>query len=299
MIKEWGKREILTPSTDSPNLSSIVRCIAGQKENQHCVKVFFKEKNNQVQDFIKKQGKTLSLSDETKYEFVNVYEDLEKMQKEAIYIKQKENEAPDIDRDRRSELENYIYSTAEKIYTKYSNVVGIDVSNFHSKSQKETSCIVLYCLDKVLIPFGEKKLPSSLLFISKNEPFTKKKVLCDVREEIIMFGSCDNCLANTFNLGCSIGGPLNGGSVGFLINSPFKGFLTAAHVAAEDANAIYKCAETGFERTKGRKEDIAHPFNSSFKIGTVEHCFFGNFDNNGLDVAIVRMASSMECLAGK
>ena len=275
------------------NLSSVIRYVVGKKEGQHCVKVFLKEYNDDVQKFFKDQGKKLSFPDDTTYEFINVHKDLDKKQEEAKKTKKKEKNAPPIDKDLRLALSNFIASTAEKIYAKYSSVVGIDVSNFHSKLQVVTPCIVLYCLDEDLIPLGEEILPKSLYMSAK------KEIPCDFREDIIMFGSCNNCLGDTFSFGCDIGGPINGGSLGFFINAPFKGFLTAAHVAAQDAKGIYKGHETGFERTIGNKEKITHPFKSPIIIGTVEHCIFGNFRECGLDVAIVRLVTSEEISEGK
>lgn len=280
------------------NLPSIVRCDVGKKDGHHCVKVFLKECNDDVQNLFKDQGGKMSFPDETTYEFINVNKDLDKKQEEARETKKKENNAPAIDRDLRLALGNFIASTAEKIYAKYSNVVGIDVSNFYSKHQEVTPCIVLYCLDKDFIPLGEENLPRSL-YMSTNDPSKSTEIPCDFREEIIMFGSCNNCLGDTFNLGCNIGGPINGGSLGFFINSPFKGFLTAAHVAAEDAKGIYKGHETDFKRTQGNKENITHPFKSPIIIGTVERCMFGNFRESGLDVAIVRLITSGEISEGK
>ena len=299
VTKEWEKRELLTSSEDLTNLSSVVRFVVGKKEGHHCVKVFLKEYNDEVQKFFKDQGKKFSFPDETTYEFINVHKDLDKKQEEARETKKKENNAPPIDKDLRLALSNFIAATAEKIYAKYSNVVGIDVSNFHSKRQADTPCIVLYCLDKDLIPLGEEILPRSF-YMS-----TKEKIPCDFREDIIMFGSCNNCFGDTFNLGCSIGGPNTGGSLGFFINSPFTGFLTAAHVAAKDPQKIYKFHEPGFERIKeieGNEENedkITHPFNSQIIIGTVKHIIFGNFGEFGLDVAIVRVGTSEESSEGK
>ena len=299
VTKEWEKRELLTSSADLTNLSSVVRYVVGKKEGQHCVKVFLKEYDDDVQKFFKDQGRKLSFPDDTTYEFINVHKDLDKKKEEARETKKKEKNAPPIDKDLRLALRNFITSTAEKIYAKYSNVVGIDVSNFHSKHREVTPCIVLYCLDEELIPLGEEILPRSL-YMS-----TKKEIPCDFREDIIMFGSCNNCLGDTFNLGCNIGGPNVGGSLGFFINSPFNGFLTAAHVAAKDPQGIYKSHEPGFERIKeneGNEENedqITHPFNSQIIIGTVKHNIFGNFREFGLDVAIVCLGTSAERSEGK
>lgn len=161
-----------------------------------------------------------------------------------------------------------------KIYGKYSNVVGIGVSNIHigNDNVKITPCIVLYCLDKTLVPFGETPLSSHM-----------GKYLCDTREKIVMFGSCESCL--NVNPGCDIGSHFFAGSAGFLVNSsncPFTGFLTAAHVVVKDVSSIYEENSPNFiVNTYNQQEDIMHPSNSGKKIGVVHNCIFGNYCSNG------------------
>ena len=112
---------------------------------------------------------------------------------------------------------------------------------------------------------------------------------CDIREDIMMFGSCDQCIENTLSSGCDIGSSYRGGSAGFMFNSPFRGFITAAHVAVKNIGAFYKSEEKDLSCTMSLREDIVHPFKSPVIVGEVDKCILGNFNNDGLDVAIVRM----------
>lgn len=79
-----------------------------------------------------------------------------------------------------------------------------------AKPDKLGPCIILYCLHKCLIPFGEKPLPESIA----GWP-------CDIREDFVRFGQCpQNCTAQNQRLpdpGCSIGKKWDSssGSAGF------------------------------------------------------------------------------------
>lgn len=56
-------------------------------------------------------------------------------------------------------------------------------------------CIIIYCLDKDLVFFGEK------LFLKILEGF-----FCDIWEDCIMFGGCFDCYEIVYlNFGCCIG----------------------------------------------------------------------------------------------
>lgn len=288
MVNEWKKREILGKCDELNNFPSVLKVLVGQKGNKKCVKAFFEEKNEKAEIFLKSLSGKLSLSGETIYEFINVNEELEKKREEVNEIRKREETAPSIPSAVQQALGEYIDSNAEKIYAKYSNVIGIDVSNVLTRDNKETPCIVLYCLDKTIIPFGEKELPCML-----------QEFPCDIREDIMMFGSCDKCIENTLSSGCDIGSSYMGGSAGFMINSPFRGFLTAAHVAVKNVGAIYKSEENDLFCARGLREEIVHPFKSPVIVGEVEKCILGNFNNDGLDVAIVRMNTPMQNPTGK
>lgn len=156
--------------------------------------------------------------------------------KEVEQLKLRECEAPPVDNITRKQLKQIIQDHGEKIYGLFFNVVGINTSNARrvSNSIKEEPCIVLYCLGKSLIPFGEKRLPESIA----GWP-------CDIREDFVRFGRCPgNCPAQNRSLpdtGCSIGikSDSSSGSAGFLYkskeptNALGDGFFTAAHVAVK------------------------------------------------------------------
>lgn len=290
MVNEWKKREIFGKGDELNNFPSVLKVLVGQKGNKNCLKVFFEEKNEKAEILLKKLSGKLSLSGETIHEFINVNEELERKREEVNEIRKREETAPSIPSPVQQALGEYIDSNAEKIYAKYSNVIGIDVSNVLTKEHKETPCIVLYCLDKTIIPFGEKELPCML-----------QEFPCDIREDIMMFGSCDQCIENTFSSGCNIGSSYKGGSAGFMINSPFRGFLTAAHVAVKNVKDFYKSElkETDLFCTRSLREEIVHPFRSPVVVGEAEKCILGNFNNDGLDVAIVRMNPPMQNPNGK
>lgn len=110
-------------------------------------------------------------------------------------------------------MKQIIQDHGKKIYALFSNVVGIQVGKARrvGNSIQEGPCIILYCLDKGLIPFGEKPLPESIA----GWP-------CDIREDFVRFGRCFiNCPAQNQSLpdpGCCIGikGDEHSGSAGFL-----------------------------------------------------------------------------------
>lgn len=290
MVQEWEKREIFKASGEIKDYSSVVKYILGRKNDQPCVKVFLRNDDENAKSFFKEQRN--GLSQDTQIEFVLLEGNRKKTWEAVMKIKQIEREAPNIPRKTRDELEEIANREADKIYGKYSNVVGIGVSNIHigNGNVKITPCIVLYCLDKTLVPFGETPLPSHM-----------GKYLCDTREKIVMFGSCESCL--NVNPGCDIGSHFFAGSAGFLVNSsncPFTGFLTAAHVVVKDVSSIYEeNSPNFFVNTYNQQEDIMHPSNSGKKIGVVHNCIFGNYCSNGSDVAIVRMSSDAKTTEGE
>lgn len=96
-------------------------------------------------------------------------------------------------------------------------------------------CIIIYCLDKDLVFFGEK------LFLKILEGF-----FCDIWEDFIMFGGCFDCYEIVYlNFGCCIGLFLNGiGFVGFLVKInelglEILGFLIVVYVVVENWINLY------------------------------------------------------------
>lgn len=81
-------------------------------------------------------------------------------------------------------------------YVNYLNVIGFGISNVRYVVGNiiYEFCIVIYCLDKLIILYGENFLLESF-----------KEFFCDVREDVILFGFCYDCYYVNVSLGCSIG----------------------------------------------------------------------------------------------
>lgn len=213
---------------------------------------------------------------------------------ELVQMQDKDNEIPLSD-DIRSELNNIINSEAEKIYANYSIVSGLGVDNVRYDGNESVNepCIVIYCLDKILLPYGEKMLPTSL----GGYP-------CDIREGVFMFGNCADCRHKDPDPGCTIYRPNridDLGSAGFLVRSTVSkkvtGFLTAAHVAIEDIADLYdervdlsRCSND----LKAKRHCVIHLSNSRGLrcAGKVKKSIIGNYLENqkliGIDAAYVK-----------
>lgn len=296
VIKEWEQRDIIKDKSSLQNHPSIVKFIVGHKgDRKPVVKVFTRGDEETTKSFF---ISCCNVSKDTKFEFENVqdtnklYDDDEKV----TYVS---------DKRKSKDLKEFIQRNAKKIYAKYSNIVGIRISCGSRFGDTETDShgIILYCLDKSIIPFGENPLPKHL----SGWP-------CIHREDFFMFGKCpEDCLSTNDKLpvpGCSIGIPLCAwlGSVGFLYesinpNNEFgSGFLTASHVAIKDFKELYH-DETPLSNhsLRSKKYLIVHPTcqndqhvgntNEHYQVvGEVVESFIGNFGTSGksLDIAIVR-----------
>lgn len=118
-------------------------------------------------------------------------------------------------------------------YVNYFNVIGFGISNVRYVVGNiiYEVCIVIYCLDKLIIFFGENFLLESI-----------DGVFCDVREDIILFGFCYDCCDVNVSLGCSIGMYFKSdfGFVGFfvklnfLLNNYVIGFFIVVYVVIDD-----------------------------------------------------------------
>lgn len=294
-IDEWIKREVIEDTASLHDFPSILKCIAGQRNNKHVVKVYL---SGDTTEESKEAFKQKCKSGITDFEFVNIGETNE-MPKEIEKIKAIEREAPEIDRSTVKKLEKIIQEHTNKLYARYSNIIGIRIGRSVHGDKLEQPCIIFYCLDKTLIPFGEKKLPESL----EGWP-------CDLREDFIMSEGCtENCRTTTADypsLGCSIGIPSDnaGGSVGFMYKSEnltkfVSGFLTASHVAIKNCQELHSAKtlhELSTHSLGKEKHYIVHP---SWKdggdvdniVGEVREAFYGNNDLSaeceGLDIAFV------------
>lgn len=265
-------------------------------DKKQVVKVFLRGEDEETETFFKN---CCDVSKDIQFEFVNVERSKDK-NKEVEQLKVLERKAPAVDTSTRKQLKQIIQEQGKKIYALFSNVVGIRIGKPRrvGNSIEKKPCIVLYCLDKSLIPFGEKPLPKSI----EGWP-------CDIREDFFRFGRCPrHCPAQNQSLpdpGCSIGikSDSSSGSAGFLYESrePKRklgdGFFTAAHVAVKDLSKLY--SDTSFTMASLSPDDniIVHPSfpengNKNYRVGRVVEAFFGKRENIDLDFAVVKISES-------
>lgn len=273
----------------------MTKCIAGQKNGTIAMKIYHtSEITIEDKEAFKKNFESLGLKD---FEFIN-FEDGEEMLEEFEKIKSIENNATAIDKSTEATLRTIIQSNAEKLYARYSNIIGIRTGKCVCDGIVGEPCIILYCLDKNLIPLGERKLPETL----EGWP-------CDLREDFIMLGKCTaKCRATIADypvLGCSIGMPSHSasGSVGFMYETTDddvfqSGFLTASHVAVAECHKL-QSENTFLSNHDLMQEDhiIVHPSykdnrDDNYKVGHVVEAFFGTTQSEGLDIAVVKTCKS-------
>lgn len=296
-IEEWYKREISETKSLLRNNPSIIKYIAGHKEEgrKEVVKVFVSnDDENTKRAFIK----CCKVSENTHFEFVKVQrtENKKKQNKEKQRLERK---VFAVENSERKQLTEIIQKEEDKMYARHSHLIGIRIGNISQGDdlEKEQLGIILYCLDKTLIPFGEKPLPNSI-----------KGWQCDVREDFFMFGACPNpcrkIYPNLTELGCSIGikSDLSAGSAGFFYESknpdnPYgSGFLTASHVAIKQSKLLSSSGKRLLQHNLRRKEHIiVHPSltdddTANNAVGLVVEAYCGNYGDppTGLDVAAVR-----------
>lgn len=285
------------------NHPSIMQYIAGHKlDGQPVVKVFLRDNDKDAQIDFKNACYDL---EDTELEFVNVAQKSMEIQRQAEKMKLCERNAPAIDKKTRNEIKQVIQEHGGKIYATYSNVVGMRIGKVRSVGDEieDNPCIVLYCLDKNLIPFGEKPLPKTIAGCP-----------CDIREDYVMFGHCPNrCPASRQNLpepGCSIGIPSvdSSGSVGFLVEpknptEQFRcGFLTASHVAVKRFKELnHHKSLLSMSHLSLEEHPIVHPSwqdngHMDNAVGQVVESFCGNYGlcQTGLDFALVRIHGCRE-----
>lgn len=284
MIKTWQKRQHFRTIVELSQYQSVLKYIGGIKNDNPTMKIFLSHDDEKVKDFCKYYHR---FSKGTRLEFVNVAE----KSKETFRAteNQMDNKLFCISKSDREGLSQTIKNQGERVYANHSSIVGLGIGTMVENDQVKP-CIILYSLDKDLIPFGEKQLPKYL-----------ERWPCNVQEDIVMFGSCYDCRKITLpNPGCCIGLPKKGiGSVGFLVKlketeSETAGFLTAAHVAAENWPDLY-CTNSLLSVLGGNiKYEIVHPLlphNSDYQvIGMVKESFCGNWgsEGTGIDAAFVQ-----------
>lgn len=227
-VTEWEKREVIqNRETFLKKYSSVLSYIAGTKNGQDFVKVFLNDDDEEAKEKFKE---STYLEKITTFEFINVQRRINEERLKMLKEKKKRKPvAPSIAGNIRKNIDKIIQSEGEKLIATHSNVTGLGIDRqLLENGRFGDPCIVLYCFDKTLVPFGEGKLPVHL----KGYPV-------DIREDFIMFGLCSSG-CNPLKKGCSIGipGVRSSGSVGFFVRSTVSstenGFLTAAHVALSE-----------------------------------------------------------------
>lgn len=164
MAKKGGNRRQKT-FAKHPSISN---CIAGIKYGKPFVKVFLMHGDEHGEFYDSNQS--LNLED-TQFEYVNVSAQSKKKEEEFEILKGKEKEAPVLPNDIRNKLSEIINRQAEKIYAKHTTVTGIGVSNVRYEGDTLISdpCIVIYCLDALLLPYGGDS-GSGVFVIEKGQP---------------------------------------------------------------------------------------------------------------------------------
>lgn len=282
-VKTWEKREDLQCLRGLESYPSVLKYIAGQKDNNPAIKVYLGHDDRGAMNFFKQNNQ---IPKRTCFEFVNVAE-----KSKEIFEAEKEHVdySSFLEESRvRTELSEIINKHAEKLYAKYSSIVGLDAGSMYFEGKMQP-CIVIYSLDKDLIPYGEDPLPKTI-----------DGLHCHVREDLVMFGMCFDCRHICYpNPGCCIGVPSIGiGSAGFLVKlkdskSPVTGFLTAAHVAARNLNDLYnRNVLLSTLVSSDCQDEIVHqllPDNTQYQvIGKVRESFCGNLrEGFGIDAAFV------------
>lgn len=282
----------ITMLKKNPN---ILNFISGKKDGQDVVKVFIsgddREEVKAKEDF----RKACCTWKKMHFEFVNVDKQFEAITEEAKMIHFHEKKSKMIDESTRSNIQKVIDKEKRTIFAGHSTVIGIRISNVRNKGKSivEEPCIVLYCLDKQIVPFGEQPLPTQI-----------ERWPCDHREDYAMFAMCPNACPDpniTFpEPGCGIGleSSRDFGSTGFLVESKYNsfdhGFLTAAHVAVEGYPMLYNDGEylPGFVPLALQMANIVHGSslndqNINRRVGGVVEAFFGNYKDRALDFAFV------------
>lgn len=283
VVREWKKRKPFPNSkTIMNNFPSILTYIAGRKNGFSVVKVFTKKDDKNTEAYIRKEASSFGII----AEFVNVNQ---KVDKSGPPKKTNTTETipPSMDISTRKRISKIINTTGEKLMALYSNINWIAVGNMPKGNHNGKPCIVLHCMDKVLVPFGEKQLPLNW----EGYPV-------DIRESFVMLACSDGC--TSLETGCSIGIPDKecAGSVGIFAKmrrsheEPVSGFLTAAHVALEKHTELSDGNSRFSTHTLNCSvHEITHPSllesTQPRKIGKVKEAFYGQFNSTGIDAAFI------------
>lgn len=213
VVNQWKKREVIDREALIETCPSFLNYIAGVKNGKSVVVVFLQDdEKKRTKEYFTRNSKH-PVDD---YEIVNVNNDFRKNSNDV------ESDENLIEKIERKKMQNLIENMKVKVLSLHSNVVGLGVGCMSGMLAKP--CFVLYCLDKTLVPFGEKELPNKL----GGYPV-------ELKEDYIMFGH-----AQSVEDGCSDMQTVlyKDGSVHLRVKSRRKKvslfrnrFLTPAHVA--------------------------------------------------------------------
>lgn len=276
-------------------LPSVLTYLAGTRNGTPVVKVFLTGDDNKDAAIYIHEHYPAVL-----FEFVNVNMESKKILEDMEKIEKCEQFAPEIGKETRTQMNACIKRHAKKIFANHSSIIGIEISSVRSfcNTLLNESCIVLFCLDECILPYGESPLPKTL----EGYP-------CDIRKEFLMLGHRGG--RKTVNIGCSIGIPSVNlvGSVGFFVrstdstDSSRSGFLTAAHVAIENYDELYENSSLLSKHSLARESHkiihLSHDDNSLNNIiGEVIESFFGNYGPNGTGMDAAFVQTNQEILGG-
>lgn len=288
-VKSWKKKDMPDTVILEKN-PSIEDYIAGVKGIKRVLKVLMTgddDEEKRVEHDLKKACIPL---EGISIEIVNIDKNSGSTSKEENKIQREEENCPDLDESVKTKLEKFLEKKQNYLYKRYSNIIAIGISNVRSCGDLflKGPCIVLYCLDKHIVPFGEGPLPTSI-----------GEWHCDHREDFAMLEvsplPCPSSDIHCLELGCSIGKDSNqgSGSSGFRVvqirnGSRITGFLTAAHVAVEDLDRTNK--KIG---SPNLGNTIFHPSKQdgqtkSQEVGEVQEAYYGTYNDRFLDVAFVK-----------
>lgn len=295
-IADWHKIEVIRNKSLLREYPSIIKYIAGHNgDGKEKVKVYLWDDDDKAEQFFKTECREVLKDPDFEFVIVGKTNEIPDQNEEMELLEEEEDSSTDnIDW---TQLIHIIKKCENKIYARYSNVIGIEVGNVTGVANptQEDIGVILCCLDKTLIPFGENPLPEYI----EGWP-------CGVKEDFFMFGACPQMCTSTDpklpELGCSIGIPFDSccGSTGFLYksnsNEDESGFLTASHVAIKNCKDLYLENKPLSDHLLGsQKHFIVHPSfleNNAMNnpVGEVIESFFGNYGDPpiGLDCAVVK-----------
>ena len=309
VIEEWTKREIV-PDRERlfRRFPSFLTLIAGKRKGRSIVEVFLRDsdKKADILDYLKERCK-LSFDVEFYASDVSERRQRETESSEKVKHNKEMNPLSEVEKHTMGNMRKLVQIHEDILLANYSNLVGIGVSRIVDGIRCGKPCIVLHCLDKTIVPFGENMLPKFI----EGYPV-------EVQENLYTFAYCETCPPIDYH--CSIGTLHfeNGktytreGSVGFFVNNRLdshgSGFLTAAHVVFSQTQLkhIYNSKDIFCKADEEDNYKILHQSKADKKtfevIGQVNKAFFGNCNTTpngvdtlvGIDAAYVKCASSIQ-----